>query len=100
MSSPSRRRMPGGIPALVLLALCAVILASISPRAAAQPAKPLPTKVAAFIPEAKQEGELVIFGQSLNPSQAQAVSQGFSAFYGFPIKLSLVQFIIRYTRMY
>lgn len=91
MSSRSLHRcMPRGIPALVTLALCAAIFASTLPHAAAQPAKALPAKVAAFIPEAKQEGELVIFGQSLNPSQAQAVSQGFSAFYGFPIKLSLV----------
>jgi len=80
----------GRIPALVALALCVVMLACATLRAAAQPGNTLPPKVAALIPAAKQEGELVIFGQALNPGQVQAVSQALGAFYGFPIKLNLV----------
>jgi hypothetical protein len=85
-----RRCALGGIPAVVSLALCAAILACAVPRAAAQPSKALPAKVAELIPAAKQEGELVIFGQALNPSQARAVSQALGDFYGFPIKLNVV----------
>lgn len=87
-----RRRMTRALAAPMTAA--ALWLASLAsggplPPAAAQKAANLPPAVAALVPAAKREGEAVIFGITLNPSQVDAFAKAISAYYGFPIKLNM-----------
>jgi iron(III) transport system substrate-binding protein len=86
-------RMNASIPRRVATAIsvfvCFAVLSANPQRLAAQAAKELPPNVAALIPAAKQEGELVVFGTTMPPRDLESLSKSISAFYGFPIKLTI-----------
>ena len=54
----------------------------------AQPAS-LPPAVQALIPQAQDEGELQIFGATLNPRQVRAFTDSFNDYYGIEIDLTM-----------
>jgi ABC-type Fe3+ transport system substrate-binding protein len=57
--------------------------------AAAAAARELPPKVAALIPAAEKEGNVIVWGTTLNPRQVRQFEDSFNAFYGTTIKVEM-----------
>lgn len=73
------------------LAAAALVLLCTTGAVAQQPGgRKLPPAIEALTAAARQEGEVVIFGVTLNPSQVDTLAKAISAFYGFPIKLNMI----------
>ncbi|MBM3513794.1 MAG: extracellular solute-binding protein [Alphaproteobacteria bacterium] len=68
----------------MIRALCLALVLS-----AAAAARDLPAKVAALIPAAEKEGNVIVWGTTLNPRQVRLFDESFNAFYGTKIKVEM-----------
>jgi len=76
--------------ALTVVALALVIATAAAAAAQQATARRLPAAIEALTAAARQEGEVVIFGVTLNPTQVDTLAKAISAFYGFPIRLNMI----------